>query len=94
MHTKRAHVTMDGKEFELLERYEAQFGETPPVAFLHPQTSKRIIMDALRNNRPINEKDLVAESDIPLIPRAVIARSTTKTGRRPARFTRLRNSKL
>jgi hypothetical protein len=34
MQTNSAQVTMDSKELELLERYEAQFGETPPVAFL------------------------------------------------------------
>jgi hypothetical protein len=58
MQTNEEHVTMDGEEWELLERYEAQFGETPPVAFLDPKTSKRMIKDALRNNLPFNEKDL------------------------------------
>ena len=41
MKTNREHVTMDGEERVLLERYEAQFGDTPPVAFLDPITSKR-----------------------------------------------------
>jgi hypothetical protein len=50
------HVTMDGEERVLLERYEAQFGETPPVAFLDPITSKRMIKRALRNNCPFDEK--------------------------------------
>jgi hypothetical protein len=58
MQMNEEHVTMDGEEWELLERYEAQFGETPPVAFLDPKTSKRMIKDALRNNLPFNEKDL------------------------------------
>jgi hypothetical protein len=58
MRTNREPVTMDGNEAKLLDRYEAQFGETPPIAFLDPQTSKRLMMDAIRNNRPINEKDL------------------------------------
>jgi len=58
MQTNEEHVTMDGEEWELLERYEAQFGETPPVAFLDPKTSKQMIKDALRNNLPFNEKDL------------------------------------
>jgi hypothetical protein len=83
MQTNSVHVTMDSKELELLERYEAQFGETPPVAFLDPQTSKRMIVDALRNNRPFNEKDLESEPDIALIRR-----------RRPARSMRRLNSKL
>ena len=48
MQTNEEHVTMDGEEWELLERYEAHFGETPPVAFLHPNTSKRMIKAALR----------------------------------------------
>ena len=61
MRTNRDHVTMDGNEAKLLDRYEAQFGETPPIAFLDPQTSKRMMMDAIQNNRPFNEEDL--ESD-------------------------------
>ena len=61
MRTNREHVTMDGNEAKLLDRYEAQFGETPPIAFLDPQTSKRMMMDAIQNNRPFNEEDL--ESD-------------------------------
>jgi hypothetical protein len=58
MRTNREHVTMDGKEAKLLDRYEAQFGETPPIAFLDPQTSKRMMMDAIQNNSPFNEEDL------------------------------------
>ena len=58
MQTNEERVTMDGEEWELLERYEAQFGETPPVAFLAPNTSKRMIKAAIRKNRPFNEKDL------------------------------------
>jgi hypothetical protein len=54
---------MDGNEAKLLDRYEAQFGETPPIAFLDPQTSKRLMMDAIRNNRPFNEKDLESDPD-------------------------------
>jgi len=61
MRTNREHVTMDGNEAKLLDRYEAQFGETPPIAFLDPQTSKRMMMAAIQNNRPFNEEDL--ESD-------------------------------
>jgi hypothetical protein len=75
MQTNSAQVTMDSKELELLERYEAQFGETPPVAFLDPQTSKKMILDALRNNRPFDEKDLESEPDIALIRRRPPARS-------------------
>ena len=55
---------MDGEERVLLERYEAQFGETPPVAFLDPITSKRMIKRALRNNCPFNEKDFEAKLDV------------------------------
>jgi hypothetical protein len=46
MRTNREHVTMDGNEAKLLDRYEAQFGETPPIAFLDPQTSKRLMMES------------------------------------------------
>jgi hypothetical protein len=63
MKTAHEHVTMDGTELRLLERYELQFGETPPVHFLTPKTSKRLLTDALRRNRPFNEKDLESESD-------------------------------
>jgi hypothetical protein len=63
MQTNEEHVTMDGEEWELLERYEALFGETPPVAFLDPDTSKRMIKAALRENRPFNEKDLDSKLD-------------------------------
>jgi hypothetical protein len=63
MRTNREHVTMDGNEAKLLDRDEAQFGETPPIAFLDPQTSKRLMMDAIRNNRPFNEKDLESDRD-------------------------------
>src|ERR1019366_851904 len=63
--TNEEHVTMDGEEWELLERYEAHFGETPPVAFLDPNTSKRMIKAALRKKRPFNEKDLESRLDAP-----------------------------
>jgi hypothetical protein len=63
MKAAHKHVTMDGKELQLLERYEERFGETPPVYFLAPKTSKRLIIDALRRNRPFDEKDLESESD-------------------------------
>jgi hypothetical protein len=63
MQTNEEHVTMDGEEWELLERYEALFGETPPVAFIDPDTSKRMIKAALRENRPFNEKDLDSKLD-------------------------------
>jgi hypothetical protein len=68
MQTNEEHVTMDGEERELLERYEAQFGETPPVAFFDPNTSKRMIKAALRKNRPFNEKDLESRLDATHVP--------------------------
>ena len=55
------YITMDGEEFELLEQYEAQFGETPPVAFLDLETSKRLLLRAFQDNRPFNEKDVELE---------------------------------
>jgi hypothetical protein len=61
MKTNREHITMDGEELVLLERYDARFGETPSVAFLDPITSKRMIKRALRNNCPFNEKDVEAK---------------------------------
>ena len=63
MKMNREYVTMDGEELELLERYEAQFGETPPVGFLDPKASKRMIKRALRSNRPFSEKDVESKLD-------------------------------
>jgi len=56
--TASEHVTMDGHELWLLEQYEERFGETPPVYFLAPATSKRLIIAALKRNRPFDEKDV------------------------------------
>jgi hypothetical protein len=56
------HITMDGEEIELLELYESQFGETPPVAFLDSETSKRMLLRAFQDNRPFNEKDVAQET--------------------------------
>jgi hypothetical protein len=58
MKTAHKHDTMDGKELRLLERYEARFAETPPVYFFAPAASKRLIMAALKRNRPFNAKAL------------------------------------
>jgi hypothetical protein len=52
---------MDGDEADLLEEYEKKFGETPPIAFVDPETSKRMMKRALRDNRPFDEKDLESE---------------------------------
>jgi hypothetical protein len=46
--------------------------------FLDPQTSKRMMMDAIQNNRPFNEEDL--ESD----PRPKLDPGKTVTSDRPA----------
>jgi len=61
MQTNSEHITMDGEEADLLEEYERQFGETPPIAFVDPETSKRMMTKALRDNRPFDEKDLELE---------------------------------
>src|SRR5690348_14662829 len=55
------HITMDGDEVELLEKYEQKFGETPPIAFTDPETSKKMMRKALKDNIPFNEKDLEVE---------------------------------
>ena len=93
MKTAKKHVTMDGKELQLLERYEERFGETPPIHFLAPETSKRMIIDALRRNCPFNEKDLDSESDFALIRRTVNAGIAAKTSNRQAPSKRGGNSK-
>jgi hypothetical protein len=80
-------------ELQLLERYEEQFGETPPIYFLAPKTSKRMILDALRRNRPFNEKDLESESDFALVRPTVTAAIAAKTSNRQAQSKRGRNSK-
>jgi hypothetical protein len=51
-------ITMDGEEMELIEKYERKFGCVPPVAFLDPPTSKKMIKESLRSNRPFNESDI------------------------------------
>ena len=56
--TVSKHVTMDGEELWLLEQYEERFGETPPVYFLAPAASKRLIRAALKRNRRFDEKDV------------------------------------
>jgi len=61
MQTNSEHITMDGDEADLLEEYEKKFGETPPIAFVDPETSKRMMKRALRDNRPFDEKDLESE---------------------------------
>jgi len=61
MQANSEYITMDGEEVILLEKYEKQFGETPPIAFIDPKTSKRLMRKALRDNCPFNEKDLELE---------------------------------
>jgi hypothetical protein len=96
MKTTPKHITMDGEELQLLARYEEQFGETPPIYFLAPATSKRIIIDALRRNRPFNEKDLEdveSESEFALVRPTVTAAIAAKTNNRQAQSKRGRNQK-
>ena len=52
------HITIDGKEVELIEQYEEKFGCVPTVAFLVPPTSKKMISESLSSNRPFNESDI------------------------------------
>ena len=51
-------ITVDGEEMELIEKYEGKFGCVPPVAFLDPPTSKKMIRESLRSNRPFSESDI------------------------------------
>ena len=59
--TNSEHITMDGEEVKLLEKYEQKFGETPPIAFIDTETSKKMMRKALRDNLPFNEKELDLE---------------------------------
>ncbi len=52
------HITMDGEEMELIEKYEERFGCVPPVAFLDPPTSKKMMRGSLGSNRPFSECDI------------------------------------
>lgn len=52
------HITMDGEEIELIEKYEEKFGCVPPVAFLDPPTSKKMIRESLGSNCPFSESDI------------------------------------
>ena len=56
-------TTIDEEELKLLNRYEAEFKETPPIAFLDPRVSKRLLKEALRSKIPFSEKDLDSLSD-------------------------------
>jgi hypothetical protein len=87
------HITMDGEEAELIDRYEKQFGEVPPVAFIHPDTSKMMIMRALLNNRPFNEKDLESGSDVNLTQQVTDAALATKERDQSARSMRRQSKK-
>ncbi len=51
-------VTMDAEEIRLLDRYEAEFKEVPPIAFCDPETSKRLLKEALNSKIPFNERAL------------------------------------
>ena len=51
------HITMDDKEAKLIDEYEEKFGCVPPVAFLDPKTSKKMIRESLGSNRPFSEAD-------------------------------------
>jgi hypothetical protein len=60
---KKDEITMDAEEMILLDRYQQEFKEAPPVAFLDPELSKRLIKQALRFKTPFSEKDLDPMSD-------------------------------
>ena len=51
------HITMDDVEMKLIDKYEEKFGCMPPVAFLDPQTSKKMIRESLGSNCPFSEAD-------------------------------------
>jgi hypothetical protein len=87
-------ITMDGEEAELIDRYEDQFGEVPPVAFLDPETSKKLITDALRNSRPFSESDLEPDLDFETMLRAANFVQATRTNGGIGKPIRHRNSKL
>ena len=52
------HITIDGEEMELIEKYEEMFSCVPPVAFLNPKMSKKMIRKSLDSNRPFCETDI------------------------------------
>ena len=56
-------TTMVEEEVVLMEKYMDTFGETPPIAFLHPDTSIKLMKDALKTKTPFNEKDIAALPD-------------------------------
>ena len=77
-------VTIDGAELALLEKYEQAFGEVPPVAFLDPQTSKKLMRIALKSKRPITDNDL--KSDLPSASRGSdVVRKPSSSPRRSRR---------
>ncbi|MDP7179340.1 MAG: hypothetical protein QF749_13735 [Verrucomicrobiota bacterium] len=60
------HITMDEEEIKLIEKYKEKFGCVPPVAFLHPKESKKIIREALGSNRPFCEADIKEDWELVL----------------------------
>jgi len=48
---------MDNIEMKLIDKYEEKFGCVPPVAFLDPKTSKKMIRESLVSNRAFSEAD-------------------------------------
>ncbi len=50
-------ITMDSIEMKLIDKYEEKFGCVPPVAFLDPKTSKKMIRESLVSNRAFSEAD-------------------------------------
>ena len=53
-------ITIDAEELELLSRYEEEFKETPPIAFLAPKESKILLRASLKSGIPFGEKELDA----------------------------------
>lgn len=51
-------LIMDADEIMLLDCYEKEFGITPPIAFLDPELSKKLMKQSLRSKMPFSEKDL------------------------------------
>ena len=50
-------ITMDNIEMKLIDKYEEKLGCVPPVAFLDPKTSKKMIRESLVSNRAFSEAD-------------------------------------
>lgn len=48
--------TMTDEEIDFMDKYIEKFKETPPIAFMHPNLSVKLMKKALETGIPFDEK--------------------------------------